>query len=354
MTGSMCAAVGPIISILYCDSPRQSHALAVSSTHPRQLSLLSLLWHLQSTTTTCTSATLQLWPGPTYRYLLWAYRPPLGRDMASLLLEASSTYMVVETPAVLEQLVQEKLKRKRELGVKGSDNCRNRTLSQTQQIETRRKKVEKTANTFWSYWGLTILVCNWVMRNSPLVSVVMYPQDGSVLLCYCQFFRCFSKFTVLFLKPTLSCCRFASQTHSGPRSLRDVHTCSCEKRQKQVLFMIYYCLSGYAILRPEKQHYPGLDSYWNALLVTGSYMNDLHVYNPTARSWIELTSKTSGTLPMPRWRHGFTAADGKLFVHGGFGLDSSGVLSNAGWKWIMRTNTIFIEWYISIHRWEIA
>ena len=63
---------------------------------------------------------------------------------------------------------------------------------------------------------------------------------------------------------------------------------------------------------------------------TGSYLNDLHVYDPIARSWTEITAIISGTAPTARWRHGFSAADGKLFVHGGFGLDSSGSLSNAG------------------------
>lgn len=46
-------------------------------------------------------------------------------------------------------------------------------------------------------------------------------------------------------------------------------------------------------------------------------MNDLHVYDPFTKSWTDLSSPASGIPPSPRDSHGFTAAAGKLYVHGG-------------------------------------
>jgi hypothetical protein len=44
---------------------------------------------------------------------------------------------------------------------------------------------------------------------------------------------------------------------------------------------------------------------------------DLHVYDPAARAWTDLSAALSGTPPSPRSGHGFTSAGGKLYVHGG-------------------------------------
>ena len=46
-------------------------------------------------------------------------------------------------------------------------------------------------------------------------------------------------------------------------------------------------------------------------------LGDLHVYDPVAMAWTDLSAAASGTPPSPRAGHGFTAAGGKLYVHGG-------------------------------------
>jgi hypothetical protein len=51
-------------------------------------------------------------------------------------------------------------------------------------------------------------------------------------------------------------------------------------------------------------------------------LNDLHVYDPAAGAWTDLSAALSGTPPSPRGGHGFTSAGGKLYVHGG--SDDSG------------------------------
>ena len=48
-------------------------------------------------------------------------------------------------------------------------------------------------------------------------------------------------------------------------------------------------------------------------------LGDLHVYDPVAMAWTDLSAAASGTPPSPRYGHGFTAAGDKLYVHGGVG-----------------------------------
>jgi hypothetical protein len=48
------------------------------------------------------------------------------------------------------------------------------------------------------------------------------------------------------------------------------------------------------------------------------FFQDLHVYNPAAMAWTDLSTAASGTPPPARGFHGFTSAGGKLYVHGGF------------------------------------
>jgi N-acetylneuraminic acid mutarotase len=47
-------------------------------------------------------------------------------------------------------------------------------------------------------------------------------------------------------------------------------------------------------------------------------LNDLHVYDPVAGAWTDLSAAVSGTPPLTRWGHGFTFAGGKLYVFGGW------------------------------------
>jgi hypothetical protein len=49
----------------------------------------------------------------------------------------------------------------------------------------------------------------------------------------------------------------------------------------------------------------------------GNYFNDLHVYDPVAGAWTDLSAAISGSPPSTRWGHGFTSAGGKLYVFGG-------------------------------------
>ena len=48
-------------------------------------------------------------------------------------------------------------------------------------------------------------------------------------------------------------------------------------------------------------------------------LDDLHSYDPVAMAWTDLSAFASETPPSPRAWHGFTAAGGRLYVHGGLG-----------------------------------
>ena len=56
----------------------------------------------------------------------------------------------------------------------------------------------------------------------------------------------------------------------------------------------------------------GLDAYDDVL-------GDLHSFDPVAMAWTDLSASVNGTAPTARFRHGFTSAEGKLYVHGGQG-----------------------------------
>jgi N-acetylneuraminic acid mutarotase len=47
-------------------------------------------------------------------------------------------------------------------------------------------------------------------------------------------------------------------------------------------------------------------------------LNDLHVFDPVAEAWTDLSAAISGSPPSPRWGHGFTSAGDKLYVFGGW------------------------------------
>ncbi len=51
---------------------------------------------------------------------------------------------------------------------------------------------------------------------------------------------------------------------------------------------------------------------------------DLHVYNPSTRAWTDLSVATAGAPPAARLGHGFAAAGGKLYVHGGWNGSGEG------------------------------
>jgi hypothetical protein len=47
--------------------------------------------------------------------------------------------------------------------------------------------------------------------------------------------------------------------------------------------------------------------------------NELQAYDPVSMTWFDLSNlAVAGIPPSARYGHGFTCAEGKLYVHGGF------------------------------------
>ena len=63
----------------------------------------------------------------------------------------------------------------------------------------------------------------------------------------------------------------------------------------------------------------GADDYGNLLL------SDLHSFDPVAKVWTDLSTPAGGAVPTARYMHGLTSADGKLYVHGGLSLSADGI-----------------------------
>ena len=66
----------------------------------------------------------------------------------------------------------------------------------------------------------------------------------------------------------------------------------------------------------------GFTSAGGKLYVFGGYtdnglVNDLHVYDPAATAWANLSAVAEGAAPAVRYEHGFASAGGELYVHGG-------------------------------------
>ena len=70
------------------------------------------------------------------------------------------------------------------------------------------------------------------------------------------------------------------------------------------------------------------NAYAIPCLSRAGLVNDLHAYYPVNQTWTNLSTPVSGTPPSPRIGHGFTAAKGRLYVHGG--QDSNGDLRDRG------------------------
>ena len=51
-------------------------------------------------------------------------------------------------------------------------------------------------------------------------------------------------------------------------------------------------------------------------------LNDLFVYDPHSFGWTDYTSEIAGNIPSPRFGHGFTNANGKLYVQGGHSINN--------------------------------
>jgi hypothetical protein len=48
-------------------------------------------------------------------------------------------------------------------------------------------------------------------------------------------------------------------------------------------------------------------------------LSDLYVYDPATMVWTDISDAADGTVPAARSQHCFTAAGGRLYVHGGNG-----------------------------------
>ena len=48
-------------------------------------------------------------------------------------------------------------------------------------------------------------------------------------------------------------------------------------------------------------------------------LGDLHVYDPAAMAWTDLSAAASGTPPSAREDQGFTSTGGRIYVYGGKG-----------------------------------
>ena len=59
--------------------------------------------------------------------------------------------------------------------------------------------------------------------------------------------------------------------------------------------------------------------------------DDLHMFDPAFIAWTFINQNVSGTAPSSRGFHGFTAALGRLYVHGG--KNEKGDVCRGGWGW---------------------
>ncbi len=61
--------------------------------------------------------------------------------------------------------------------------------------------------------------------------------------------------------------------------------------------------------------------------------NDLLAYDPSHAVWTDLSVPAAGRPPIIRHIHGFTAAGGRLYVHGGGTVIAGRALRNRGSGW---------------------
>jgi N-acetylneuraminic acid mutarotase len=82
---------------------------------------------------------------------------------------------------------------------------------------------------------------------------------------------------------------------------------------------------------PKARECHGFTSAGGKIYVHGGYIadvgyegraNDLHVYDPVAKAWTDLSVPVAGTPPQKRYIQGITSVGGVLYVHGGNNADS--------------------------------
>ena len=85
-----------------------------------------------------------------------------------------------------------------------------------------------------------------------------------------------------------------------------------------------------------------LNLHTYSLTPTGD-LGDLYAFDPAAAAW---TNLTAGAAPPARSGHGFAAADGRLYVHGGQqGQGACTHLPLAGYAYTGRDAAIYAETY---------
>ena len=115
-----------------------------------------------------------------------------------------------------------------------------------------------------------------------------------------------------------------------------MHFCIADRRA-DCKFAVVCCYGAWpnrseseAALGPQQSHYSPISTHHAIpphapsppFRSAGTLLQDLHVYDPAAMAWTDLSATASGTPPSARMYHGFTSAGGKLYVHGGY--DGSG------------------------------
>ena len=76
--------------------------------------------------------------------------------------------------------------------------------------------------------------------------------------------------------------------------------------------------------------------------LSGRFLSDLHVYDPDSNVWSDLSDLSIGSRPSARSSHGLTAADGKLYVYGGYGQQG------------LQLHSSLFQSFISIHQNSIS
>lgn len=51
--------------------------------------------------------------------------------------------------------------------------------------------------------------------------------------------------------------------------------------------------------------------------VSADFLNDMHLFNPASREWIEITELVAGSLPSGRYDHSIAKVDNLLYFFGG-------------------------------------
>jgi hypothetical protein len=54
---------------------------------------------------------------------------------------------------------------------------------------------------------------------------------------------------------------------------------------------------------------------------SAGWLDDLYAFDPATRTWTLLSAALDAPRPSARYSHGFTSAGGKLYVHGGYGIN---------------------------------